>query len=164
MCCTVLFSYLSPSFTRGRIELQVEGCNSQDDAKSSIEPLPGFQPAKSMVFAGIFPTDSSSFEGLIRFAIYALSLSFVYLSPMRAPKHARACVCVVCVCVYVCVCMCVFVCSCLCMYCILCACVCSRVPNINECVFVSRRDEKCCGEANAERRVRPRAGAFAQPM
>lgn len=34
-------------------------------AKSnSVTPLPGFAPPKSMVFAGIFPIDSSEFDGL----------------------------------------------------------------------------------------------------
>jgi GTP-binding protein LepA len=35
-----------------------------DAARPCAEPLPGFQPAKPMVFAGIFPTDSAKYEDL----------------------------------------------------------------------------------------------------
>jgi GTP-binding protein LepA len=35
-----------------------------DAAKPCAEPLPGFQPAKPMVFAGIFPTDTARYEDL----------------------------------------------------------------------------------------------------
>jgi GTP-binding protein LepA len=39
-----------------------------------VPPLPGFKPAKSMVFAGIYPVDTSEFE-LIRDAIEKLTLN-----------------------------------------------------------------------------------------
>ena len=32
--------------------------------KVPVEPLPGFVPAKSMVFAGVFPIDASDFTRL----------------------------------------------------------------------------------------------------
>jgi translation elongation factor EF-4 len=32
--------------------------------KASVEPLPGFKPARSMVFAGLFPAGEADFEGL----------------------------------------------------------------------------------------------------
>jgi GTP-binding protein LepA len=35
-----------------------------DAARPCAEPLPGFEPAKPMVFAGIFPTDSARYEDL----------------------------------------------------------------------------------------------------
>jgi GTP-binding protein LepA len=35
-----------------------------ETARPCLEPLPGFQPAKPMVFAGIFPTDSARYEDL----------------------------------------------------------------------------------------------------
>jgi GTP-binding protein LepA len=35
-----------------------------DAARPCAEPLPGFQPAKPMVFAGIFPTDTARYEDL----------------------------------------------------------------------------------------------------
>ena len=42
--------------------------------KKAVEPLPGFRPAKPMVFAGIYPTDPSDFE-LLRDAIEKLTLN-----------------------------------------------------------------------------------------
>lgn len=39
-----------------------------------VEPLPGFKPAKSMVFAGIYPVDTSEFE-FVRDAIEKLTLN-----------------------------------------------------------------------------------------
>lgn len=42
--------------------------------KSPVEPLPGFKPAKSMVFAGIYPVDTSEFE-VVRDAIEKLTLN-----------------------------------------------------------------------------------------
>lgn len=42
--------------------------------KKPIQPLPGFKPAKSMVFAGIYPVDTSEFE-IVRDAIEKLTLN-----------------------------------------------------------------------------------------
>jgi len=43
-------------------------------AREKVEPLDGFQPAKSMVFAGLFPGADSDFEGL-RMAVEKLTLN-----------------------------------------------------------------------------------------
>jgi len=50
-------------------------------------PLPGFQPAKPMVFAGIFPTDSSKYEDL-RDALDRLRLNDASFS--REPESSAA--------------------------------------------------------------------------
>ncbi|XP_030621594.1 translation factor Guf1, mitochondrial [Chanos chanos] len=42
--------------------------------KQPVEPLPGFQPAKAMVFAGMYPVDQSEYVGL-RSAVEKLSLN-----------------------------------------------------------------------------------------
>ncbi|XP_062856477.1 translation factor Guf1, mitochondrial isoform X1 [Trichomycterus rosablanca] len=42
--------------------------------KQPVEPLPGFKPAKSMVFAGIYPTDQSEYPSL-RSAVEKLTLN-----------------------------------------------------------------------------------------
>ncbi len=51
------------------------------------EPLPGFQPAKPMVFAGIFPTDSAKYEDL-RDALDRLRLNDASFS--REPESSAA--------------------------------------------------------------------------
>jgi GTP-binding protein LepA len=51
------------------------------------EPLPGFQPAKPMVFAGIFPTDSARYEDL-RDALDRLRLNDASFS--REPESSAA--------------------------------------------------------------------------
>lgn len=43
-------------------------------ARKSVEPFPGFKPAKPMVFAGIYPVDTSDFEA-VRDAIEKLTLN-----------------------------------------------------------------------------------------
>jgi GTP-binding protein LepA len=51
-----------------------------EDANPAAEPCPGFQEIKPMVFAGLYPTDNSQYEGL-REALEKLSLndsSFFY--------------------------------------------------------------------------------------
>jgi GTP-binding protein LepA len=51
-----------------------------EDANPAAEPCPGFQEVKPMVFAGLYPTDNSQYEGL-REALEKLSLndsSFFY--------------------------------------------------------------------------------------
>jgi GTP-binding protein LepA len=52
-----------------------------------VEPLPGFQPAKPMVFAGIFPIDSSKYEDL-RDALDKLRLNDASFS--REPESSAA--------------------------------------------------------------------------
>src|SRR3569832_673417 len=52
-----------------------------------VAPLPGFQPAKPMVFAGIFPIDSSKYEDL-RDALAKLRLNDASFS--RAPESSAA--------------------------------------------------------------------------
>ena len=56
-------------------------------ARPCDEPLPGFQPAKPMVFAGIFPTDSARYEDL-RDALDRLRLNDASFS--REPESSAA--------------------------------------------------------------------------
>ena len=56
-------------------------------AARCAEPLPGFQPAKPMVFAGIFPTDSAQYEDL-RDALDKLRLNDASFS--REPESSAA--------------------------------------------------------------------------
>ncbi|XP_028780531.1 translation factor GUF1 homolog, mitochondrial isoform X5 [Neltuma alba] len=57
----------------GQVGYVVSGMRSTKDARvgdtlfhtrSTIEPLPGFKPAKHMVFSGLYPADGSDFEAL----------------------------------------------------------------------------------------------------
>jgi GTP-binding protein LepA len=57
------------------------------DASRPAEPLPGFQPAKPMVFAGIFPTDSARYEDL-RDALDKLRLNDASFT--REPENSAA--------------------------------------------------------------------------
>ena len=45
-----------------------------DGAGGATEPLPGYQPAKAMVFAGIYPTDADDYPAL-RDALERLTLN-----------------------------------------------------------------------------------------
>jgi GTP-binding protein LepA len=56
-------------------------------ARPCESPLPGFQPAKPMVFAGIFPTDSARYEDL-RDALDKLRLNDASFS--REPENSAA--------------------------------------------------------------------------
>jgi GTP-binding protein LepA len=56
-------------------------------SKPCVEPLPGFQPAKPMVFAGIFPTDPARYEDL-RDALDKLRLNDASFS--REPEVSTA--------------------------------------------------------------------------
>jgi GTP-binding protein LepA len=58
-----------------------------DAARPVTEPLPGFQPAKPMVFAGIFPTDSARYEDL-RDALDKLRLNDASFT--REPENSAA--------------------------------------------------------------------------
>ncbi len=55
--------------------------------KSSITPFPGFKPAKPMVFAGIFPVDTSEFE-LLADAIEKLTLNDASVSVEKKTSAA----------------------------------------------------------------------------
>ena len=57
------------------------------DANRPAEPLPGFKPAKPMVFAGIFPTDSARYEDL-RDALDKLRLNDASFS--KEPESSAA--------------------------------------------------------------------------
>jgi GTP-binding protein LepA len=57
------------------------------DARRPAEPLPGFKPAKPMVFAGIFPTDSAKYEDL-RDALEKLRLNDASFS--KEPENSAA--------------------------------------------------------------------------
>jgi GTP-binding protein LepA len=58
-----------------------------DAARPTETPLPGFQPAKPMVFAGIFPTDSARYEDL-RDALDKLRLNDASFT--REPENSAA--------------------------------------------------------------------------
>lgn len=52
-----------------------------------VDPLPGFEPCKSMVFAGLYPFDSSEFEKLSD-AIERLTLNDASVFVHRETSHA----------------------------------------------------------------------------
>jgi GTP-binding protein LepA len=58
-----------------------------DATRPCAEPLPGFQPVKPMVFAGIFPTDSAKYEDL-RDALEKLRLNDASFT--REPESSAA--------------------------------------------------------------------------
>jgi GTP-binding protein LepA len=58
-----------------------------DAARPAEKPLPGFEPAKPMVFAGIFPTDSARYEDL-RDALEKLRLNDASFT--REPESSAA--------------------------------------------------------------------------
>ena len=60
---------------------------SPTPARPTDSPLPGFQPAKPMVFAGIFPTDSAKYEDL-RDALDKLRLNDASFT--REPESSAA--------------------------------------------------------------------------
>src|SRR3990167_8201331 len=55
--------------------------------KKAVEPFPGFTPAKPMVFAGIYPTDSTQFD-LLRDAIEKLTLTDASISVEKKSSNA----------------------------------------------------------------------------
>jgi GTP-binding protein LepA len=57
------------------------------EARRPAEPLPGFKPAKPMVFAGIFPTDNAKYEDL-RDALEKLRLNDASFS--KEPENSAA--------------------------------------------------------------------------
>jgi len=65
----------------------VVGDTVTDSKKPAAEPLPGFQRIKPMVFAGIFPVDSTEFENL-QDALEKLSLNDSSLSFMKEKSQA----------------------------------------------------------------------------
>jgi translation elongation factor EF-4 len=56
-------------------------------AKRPVEPLPGFRPAKSMVFAGVYPASREDFESLAS-AIDKLTLNDASVSARRESSDA----------------------------------------------------------------------------
>ena len=55
--------------------------------KQKVEPFPGFHPAKPMVFAGVYPTESSQFD-LLRDAIEKLTLNDASVSTEKKSSTA----------------------------------------------------------------------------
>uniref|UniRef100_A0A3B3R414 GTP binding elongation factor GUF1 n=1 Tax=Paramormyrops kingsleyae TaxID=1676925 RepID=A0A3B3R414_9TELE len=55
--------------------------------KHPVEPLPGFKPAKAMVFAGMYPTDQSEYNSL-RSAVERLTLNDSSVTVQRDSSHA----------------------------------------------------------------------------
>jgi len=62
---------------------KIDDCRIGDtmtaDRQPALEPLPGFHEAKPVVFAGLYPTDADSYEGL-RDALNKLRLNDASLS------------------------------------------------------------------------------------
>ncbi|CAD6340344.1 unnamed protein product [Miscanthus lutarioriparius] len=56
-------------------------------AKSTVEPLPGFKPAKHMVFSGLYPADGSDFEAL-NHAIEKLTCNDASVSVTKETSNA----------------------------------------------------------------------------
>ncbi|CAN6208777.1 unnamed protein product [Urochloa humidicola] len=56
-------------------------------AKSIVEPLPGFRPAKHMVFSGLYPADGSDFEALSH-AIEKLTCNDASVSVTKETSNA----------------------------------------------------------------------------
>ncbi|KAK1563556.1 hypothetical protein Q3G72_029137 [Acer saccharum] len=56
-------------------------------SKSTVEPLPGFKPAKHMVFSGLFPADGSDFEAL-NYAIETLTCNDASVSVTKESSTA----------------------------------------------------------------------------
>ncbi|CAN6172459.1 unnamed protein product [Urochloa humidicola] len=56
-------------------------------AKSIVEPLPGFRPAKHMVFSGLYPADGSDFEALSH-AIEKLTCNDASVSVTKESSNA----------------------------------------------------------------------------
>jgi elongation factor 4 len=72
-----------PALYTGQVGFLISGMKTVREARVGdtlchtskiVEPLPGFKPAKSMVFAGIYPVDTSEFEA-VRDAIEKLTLN-----------------------------------------------------------------------------------------
>ncbi|XP_050224840.1 translation factor GUF1 homolog, mitochondrial isoform X2 [Mercurialis annua] len=80
----------------GQVGYMVSGMRSTREARvgdtlfhtrTSVEPLPGFKPAKHMVFSGLYPADGSDFEAL-NHAIERLTCNDASVSVTRESSSA----------------------------------------------------------------------------
>lgn len=80
----------------GQVGYIVSGMRSTKEARvgdtlyhtrQTVDPLPGFKPAKHMVFSGLFPADGSDFEGL-NYAIERLTCNDASVSVTKESSTA----------------------------------------------------------------------------